>query len=376
MPVNMKRKNLPDTAWENASLLFDKGFKTWVDDNAQRGEAIGSHLNDVCKKSVPALYKKAYQRWLGITAGEHCAHWFGQLEGRLLIGLGNAHVLETHVSRQSAYGMPIISGSALKGLARSVAESYGIRTEEADILFGKTGDTPETMESGYLIFHDAWWIPNDNLINTPYVRDIVTVHATEYYKTQGKTALHPDMESPNPNHQLAVQGSFYFAIEGLQSWADLGMKILTQALKEEGVGGKIAAGYGYFKEDEHAAKRAIKLKQSYQNNITQRNKARQKQKQAADESAKVSQMSEAEQITYTLEQCYAEYQQKLTPNKQDKESLNSAVNRVLKLGTGWTEPERKTAGAMIAQCYTKTIPAKKRPKKLDKLQKFIDGGAS
>ena len=373
MPINMKRKNLPDTTWENPSLLFDKGFKTWVDDNAQRGEAIGSHLNEVCKKSVPAIYKKAYQRWLGMTAGDHFAHWFGQLEGRLLIGLGNAHVLETHVSRQSAYGMPIISGSALKGLARSVAESYGIRAEEADILFGKTGDTPESMESGYLIFHDAWWIPNGGSTDTPYVRDIVTVHATEYYKTQGKTDLHPDMESPNPNHQLAVQGSFYFAIEGLQSWADLGMKILTQALKDEGIGGKIAAGYGYFKQDEHADKQAKKLIKIYQENITQRNESKQKQQQAADESAKVLQMSEAEQITYTLEQCYTEYQQKLTPNKQDKESLNSAVNRVLNQGAGWTASERKIAGEMITQCYAKTIPAKKRKKKLEKLQIFIEG---
>ncbi|MCI5148821.1 MAG: type III-B CRISPR module RAMP protein Cmr6, partial [Candidatus Electrothrix sp. MAN1_4] len=185
---------------------------------------------------------------------------------RLFIGLGMAHVLETQVCRHPVYGMPYIPGSALKGLARAEAKRYARKQKDqkkyndvVNILFGldcNDSDDPDAEAStGYLIFHDAWWIPageEGGCEKKPYVPEIVTVHAVEYYKNQGEGAPHPDMESPNPNQQLAVQGSFYFVVEGVSQWATLGMKFLTIALQEEGVGGKVAAGYGYFVEDQHA----------------------------------------------------------------------------------------------------------------------------
>lgn len=172
--------------------------------------------------------------------------------------------------------MPYIPGSALKGLVRAKARGYakGQGDEKQfskviDILFGTSTDAPEA-DAGYLIFHDAWWIPKQEggCEDKPYVPEIVTVHAAEYYANQGGEGTpHPDMESPNPNQQLAVQGSFYFVIEGVPQWAELGRKFLTIALEEEGIGGKVAAGYGYFEEDDRARNAADKMNMSWEEKI-------------------------------------------------------------------------------------------------------------
>jgi CRISPR-associated protein Cmr6 len=260
----MRRKALPDpqkTArkWDNPGLFFDKGFWEWKADNGKRGEDIGDHIRVVCDIPVSDVYKVAYRRWLAMTEDTNrFARWFACLEGtRLFIGLGMAHVLETQVFRHPVYGMPCIPGSALKGLARAKAREYagkgeyGMDKDVVNILFGVGSDEQEKADAGYLIFHDAWWIPKEEggSEDKSYIPEIVTVHAVEYYKNQGEKPPHPDMESPNPNQQLAVHGSFYFVIEGVRQWAELGMRFLTLALESEGVGGKVAAGYGYFVED-------------------------------------------------------------------------------------------------------------------------------
>ncbi|WPD23138.1 MAG: type III-B CRISPR module RAMP protein Cmr6 [Candidatus Electrothrix scaldis] len=255
---------LEPSDWKNPSLFFDKGFKEWKEKDGDRGTDIGEHIRAVCDFPVPDIYIAAYRRWLGETVDKaRFAPWYGELKGtRLFTGLGMAHVLEAQVCRHPVYGMPYIPGSALKGLARAKAREYAQKQKDReqvkqfnkviDILFGTSTDALEA-DAGYLIFHDAWWIPKQEggCEDKPYVPEVVTVHAAEYYANQGREGTpHPDMESPNPNQQLAVQGSFYFVVEGAQQWAELGRKFLTIALEEEGIGGKVAAGYGYFEEEE------------------------------------------------------------------------------------------------------------------------------
>jgi len=269
--ITMKRKKLPPTGWDNPGLFFDKGFQEWKIDSGKRGEDIASHIKAVCDVPVSQIYRDAYRRWIRETSDKASfTRWFGQLDGtRMFIGLGMAHVLETQVCRHPVYGIPYIPGSALKGLARTKAREYAEGQEDQkqfnkviDILFG-TGTDDQKADAGYLIFHDAWWVPGGEeggSENKPYAPEIVTVHAVEYYKNQGKKpAPHPDMESPNPNQQLAVQGSFCFVIEGVSQWAQLGMKFLTIALQDEGIGGKVAAGYGYFEKDDKAGNAADKM---------------------------------------------------------------------------------------------------------------------
>ncbi len=369
--------------FENASLLFDKGFKQWATESAERGEAIGQHIDNVCNIRVPEIYKLAYQRWLGVTHdGDRFAKWYGQLEGRLFIGLGGAHVLETQVTRHPTYGIPIIPGSALKGLAHAKSKAYGLSNEEANILFGKGGDSPDETDAGYLIFHDAWWIPEGGSKTKPYVRDIVTVHAKEYYETQGKgkegkKCPHPDMESPNPNHQLAVQGSFYFVIEGVKYWADLAMKILKPALQDEGIGGKVAAGYGYFSDDEGAEKAGNSLAKKSNAAYIDRCSTYQDKYQKQQEADLISQLSPAEKLIRQLETTIKKYkntQCSRSLNKQDKMEISTTINNILKPKESieWTAEQRNEAAKHITAANQAFFNAKERKKREEKISAFLE----
>jgi len=99
-----------------------------------------------------------------------------------------------------------------------------------------------------VVFHDAWWIPDCK--PTPLAAEVVTVHHPGYYQTEGKTDA-TDFDSPNPNPQIAARGSFLFAVEcAAPTWAEFARERLAEALTEWGIGGKTAAGYGYFVADD------------------------------------------------------------------------------------------------------------------------------
>lgn len=377
MTIKMKRKDLPPSGWSNPALFFDKGFQDWSDDKKERGGMIGKHLDSVCGIPVPQIYKNAYRRWLGITADKcRFESWFGTIDGRLFIGLGMPHVLETQVARNPTYGMPYIPGSALKGLARAMAEDYGMENEVIEILFGNSADDPEKADAGYLVFHDAWWVPHTS-VDKPYVREIVTVHAGEYYKHKGSSHPHPDMESPNPNHQIAVQGSFYFVVEGKQSWAELGMKFLRQALEDEGVGGKIAAGYGYFKNENDLDTKGSSCAKKESTRIKKHREKLQEQMEnmlkKAVESNMAGSLNEYDLAIYELEKLVSTFEGKAMVTEQEKGSINKEVNKIIK-SDSWPKADRGKALPIIKRAYSISIIKKKRDKKIGRIQAWVNKG--
>lgn len=195
------------------------------------------------------LYQAAYDRWRE-TVEDECrfAVWEGQLENRLLIGMGTSGPLETNITLSRPYGMPMIPGTALKGAARSLAARAladgKIDEEVLAIVFGQQGNNEEEFESGYLVFHDAWWIPDSAVpALTP---EVTTPHHPKYY--QGKAVEATDFDSPSPVPQIAAHGAFLFVVEGVAAWAEFGLAILRDALKDRGIGAAKSAGYGYFIE--------------------------------------------------------------------------------------------------------------------------------
>lgn len=236
-------------AGDHPGLLFCRGFPDWESDNSTaRGQDLAEFIQRIASRPVPGIYRPAYERWRALVADTtRFACWCGQVEGRLFLGLGGAHVLETNLTLSRTYGVPLIPGSSLKGLGRAYASACRMDQVTYEVLFGKVGEAPDQNDAGYLIFHDAWWIPDS--APTPFTREVVTVHHPQYYSTQGSEAA-TDFDSPNPNVQLAARGSFLFAVEGVEYWAKLGLDLLKTALQQQGIGGKTAAGYGYFMTDE------------------------------------------------------------------------------------------------------------------------------
>lgn len=275
----------------HAGLLVQRGLRVW-----QGKETKDSKDKDDKKDLIRVitnvksseLYQLAFDRWLlhtykgdgSANLNKDIASLSATIDGRLMTGLSIGGTLETGVITHHTYGMPLLAGSAVKGAVRAYAENlFSKRDAEGkivlikddkdierssideamqpilNILFG-ADEKADQASAGYLIWHDAWWIPtltkegkySSSDDAKPFVGEIVTVHHPNYYSYKTGDAL--DMESPVPNQQLAIQGSFYFVIEGESQWVDFAKKLLHDMLQQFGMGTKGASGYGYFKIDE------------------------------------------------------------------------------------------------------------------------------
>lgn len=232
----------------NAGLLWAYGL---AEQGAEPEKVKANFFSQMTKVKCNEAYKQAFNRWVLTTQDpQRFGRWVGKLDGRLFIGTGTEHVLETNLSLSRPYGMPYIPGSALKGITRAYVESHPEDRQLCSIsriLFGLVDESdPDLCEAGYIIFHDAWWVPASDKSYSPFVQDIVTPHHQEYY---ARKAAATDFDSPIPCSQLATQGSFLFCVEAAdQQWASLAMRLLRHALKHYGVGSKGSAGYGYFTE--------------------------------------------------------------------------------------------------------------------------------
>lgn len=272
----------------HAGLLIQRGLRKWEDGEKPTKKAL---IDDKIANVKPDnLYFLVFKRWLKHThesGNQNFACVSATINGRLFTGLPLGGTLETGVSTHHTYGMPMIAGSSIKGAVRSYTEHLFADKDEngqvqyqngnivladdkkkvIDTLFG--ADDDNAPNAGYLIWHDAWWIPkftskfelSGNDDNRPFVDEIITVHHQKYYQGALDEAL--DIESPIPNQQVAVQGSFYFVIEGVQPWVKYAKQLLEQTIQHQGLGSKTGAGYGYFVGDEKLAAEIIELYQSF-----------------------------------------------------------------------------------------------------------------
>lgn len=266
----------------NVGLLIQRGLRVW--DSSDKAKVDKKDLIEVITTTKPSVvYQLAFDRWLLQTQQkENFATVPATIDGRLMTGLALGGTLETGVTTQHSYGMPMLAGSSVKGAVRAYAENlFSQKNAEGKVLFKKddkgidrtvidpamkpildtlfgTEEDIEQASAGYLVWHDAWLIPaltKEGKYSTsedakPFAEEIVTVHHQCYY-ADTKGEVEPlDMESPVPNQQLAVQGSFYFVIEGAnKQWLDFAKQLLDNLLAQFGMGAKGTSGYGYFKQD-------------------------------------------------------------------------------------------------------------------------------
>lgn len=161
--------------------------------------------------------------------------WDAGIAWRLVVGLGEESVYETSIYLHRNYSMPVIPGSAVKGVTHAYAERQSVQLAEE--IFG----TPE--QAGKVTFFDALPIMNED--KDFLVLDIMNVHYPDYYQ-KGKTP--GDWMNPNPIYFLVVEGLKYrFIVASKDSkLTEEALTLLKNSLKETGIGAKTSAGYGYF----------------------------------------------------------------------------------------------------------------------------------
>jgi CRISPR-associated protein Cmr6 len=230
----------------NAALWLER----YLTDVEAKGPGRQEHFDQlVARVVVPDDYRRFFERWRdSVQAFEPCTQTAEALVlGRMVVGLGAESVLETSIALHRTYGVPYIPGSALKGLAAAAAHK---RLE--DPAWRKIGDDGaigpshrslfgDQESAGYVTFHDALWIPNGDKL--PLDLDVMTVHHPDYY--QGKNDAPPaDWDNPNPVAFVSARGRYLLALTGLEEWVRVAMEILRDALEQDGIGAKTAAGYG------------------------------------------------------------------------------------------------------------------------------------
>lgn len=224
-------------------LLLARGMLDWPGDGEGGGRLKLALIEDLAKQTASPFYVKALDRWRRITANNprRFACFEATLAGRLYIGVTRENALEAGITTHHSYGMPMIPGSAVKGLTRATATRLELGPDALRWMFGP--DSEDDAEAGGLIFHDAWWVGKNG--DRPFVREVVTPHHQDYYGSLGERPA-TDFDSPVPAYQIAVTGAFHFAIEGPPEWTELARTLLQTGLRETGIGGKRTSGYGFF----------------------------------------------------------------------------------------------------------------------------------
>ena len=230
------------------------GSERWAAEKRDLLRTVRDAAND---GELRGLYRAAFDRWTRALSADPPPIDL-TTEGRLIVGLGSESVLETGIRLHHTYGLPVIPGSALKGVSAhycnaawgSVEPKFVRETGEYHrLLFGTTDD------SGCATFHDAWLVPNSP---NPLVLDVMTPHHPEWLDG---TKPPTDFDSPVPVSFVSVTGTFRVAVSWngpaghpqSSNWTRLALGLLKEALREWGVGGKTSSGYGRLVEPQQTA---------------------------------------------------------------------------------------------------------------------------
>lgn len=156
---------------------------------------------------------------------------------RLAIGLGSPNIYECSINLNRNYSVPIIPGSAVKGITSHYARDRLPNEEQRSEFFGSSN------QKGKVIFFDALPIFNSN---TNFLSlDIMNVHYKKYYE-QGETPgdwMKPDLIF----FPIVEKLKYQFTVASKKpELARRAIELIEEGVREEGIGAKTAVGYGYF----------------------------------------------------------------------------------------------------------------------------------
>lgn len=160
---------------------------------------------------------------------------------RMVSGLGISSPLEVNLAVHRLGGFPYLPGSSVKGATRAFAE-LELGVEPGAVvpeLIMRVFGTPD--QAGGVIFLEALPVTRPQL-----ELDVINAHYPEYYaEASGPT----EWQNPRPLTFLAIGAAtrFGFSVASREAeLADLTLGWLRGAMETLGLGGKTAAGYGYF----------------------------------------------------------------------------------------------------------------------------------
>ncbi len=279
--------SLPDTP-DHAGLAYDAWAPVAGDGKVPDNERA-TWLSAVAEISISPDYSRSFERWNASFQAPGDRVFELVLASRLLVGHGNSSATDVGITVHHSWGVPVIPGSALKGLLAHFVdavygpdnqtlpawEQSGTERTRADYqcvawrdrriergpgavyraLFGAPdAEKDETMRqrgfdagavAGLVSFHDALYVPIDGAEDKPFAADVLTVHQAAYYDSLGRSWPN-DYENPNPVAFLTVRPGVHmrFALSGPPDWTELAERLLRDALEKWGVGGKTSSGYG------------------------------------------------------------------------------------------------------------------------------------
>lgn len=274
---------------DHLGLAYDAWAPTEVADGKVSDDNRRPWLEKLAELAVSPDYARSFERWKASfsATGDRLAEV--TLATRLLIGHGNASAIDVGLTVHHTWGVPVIPGSALKGLVTHYVDATYGPTDASKKPWEQQGDerlradyqgvswnrrriergpgvvyralfgAPDAREdatmrengfeagaaAGLVTFHDALYVPGSLAGNKPFAADVLTVHHKGYYDSSGQSAPN-DYDSPNPVAFLTVRPKcrLLLALSGPSEWTELAAQLLADALKNWGVGGKTAAGYG------------------------------------------------------------------------------------------------------------------------------------
>lgn len=243
-------RRFPPQRCRNPGLLFDRYAPDW----GRNSSLKKAGLELVQRTRVDTRLLAALERrWRALLQSCNAAVFEASPQWRLIVGLGRKGPLEVGFAFHRLYGIPIIPGSSLKGIARAYA-SLVLGKSEDDLdfcaVFGRSpGSEGEGGQAGRVVFFDA--IP----LEEPRLElDVMNPHFPQYYQRDEAPS---DWQSPVPIYFLTVgQGTrFLFGVgcrgkpdEDAMRLRDVAAEWLKKGLRELGAGAKTSAGYGFLIE--------------------------------------------------------------------------------------------------------------------------------
>lgn len=263
---NMVHENL-DVAYDAWAPVEPGDGKVSTKEDRQKKNPRDEWLKKLAEIKIDDDYKNFFKTWKQSLDDVYTLTATFTLESRLLLGHGEPSAAEVGLKVHHTWGVPVIPGSALKGLLHHyLTITYdddhnfkGVTWDGSRItkgpgkaihaLFGgpeATGDGPtDKAAAGFVTFHDALYKPGSAPENQPYAADVLTVHQKSYNDSKGDKPPN-DYDSPTPIGFLTVRPKVQFlvALSGPEKFVELAFQKLDDALKEWGIGGKTSAGYG------------------------------------------------------------------------------------------------------------------------------------